>query len=112
MKTRLFFEGGVTKPIFLATDLRDHLPDERPHHYRDGYSMAKGAKCWVEANGRLPQSIAELVGDGAFDTAHFEYPTKVRSGGTSRTDVMMLLRNSVIAVEHKARESFDAEVRT
>jgi len=51
--TRLFFGEGVGRPIRIATDLVRYLRVDRRHHYRDGYSMAEAAKCWVQANARI-----------------------------------------------------------
>jgi hypothetical protein len=72
--------------------------------------MAELAECWLAANGRLPRSIANLVGTDIFETAHFEYPVKVWGGGTSMTDIMAFISDDLIAYEGKARESFDEEV--
>jgi len=106
-----FFGTGTQKPINHPTDIIRHLPPERRHHYRDGYSMAEAAKCWMAAHGQLPLRIAELVGNDTLETAHFEYGEKVWGGGTSMTDIMAFIPDSVIAVEAKYRESFDDEVR-
>jgi hypothetical protein len=110
-EARLFFGIGTTKPIHRATDLINNLEQHHRHHYREGYSMAEAAKCWVAANGRLPQSIAKLVGTDILDTAHFEYPVKVWGRGTSKTDIMAFIPDDLIAEEAKARETFDDEVR-
>jgi uncharacterized protein DUF6946 len=108
---RFFFGAGTTKPIYHANDLMKYLPQEKHHHYRDGYSMAESAKCWLAANGRLPPTIATLVGTDALDTAHFEYPVTVWGGGTSMTDIMAFTPGALLAVEAKAREALDEEVR-
>jgi hypothetical protein len=89
-KTRFFFGAGTTMPVDRATDLMNYLPQNKRHHYRDGYSMAESAKC----------------------SAHFEYPIVVWGGGTSMTDIMAFTPAAPVALEAKARESFDEEVRT
>src|SRR5215208_4696636 len=111
-ETRLFFGEGTTKPVLVATDLIGYLREDRRHHYRDGYSMAEAAKRWVQASGRLPQQIPELVGTDVITIAHFEYEVSVWGGGKSTTDILAFLPDGVIAIEAKARESFDDEVRT
>jgi Domain of unknown function (DUF6946) len=110
-KTRLFFGIGTTMPIHRATDLIGHLPQEKRHHYRDGYSMAEAAKCWMRAGGRLPQRVAALIGDDTLETAHFEYGVKVWGSGRSMTDIMAFIPGDLIAVEAKARERLGSEVR-
>src|SRR6516225_7072633 len=70
----LFFGFGKDRPVTVCTDVRDYLADDRKHHYRDGRSMAEASKCWCAANGSLPKSIAETVGNGELYAAHFEYP--------------------------------------
>ena len=109
-ETNLFFGHGTTRPIHLPTDLIGHLPLDRKHHYQDGYSMAEAAKCWVGAGGKLPPTLAGLVGSDTLITAHFEYETPVWGGGSSVTDIMAFVPDSVIAVEAKAREPFDQKV--
>jgi hypothetical protein len=89
--TKLFFGIGTAKPIDQPTDLLDYLPREQRHHYRDGYSMAEAAKCWVTANARLPTSIANLVGVDILQSAHFEYGVKVWGGGMSKTDILAFI---------------------
>src|SRR4029077_6257057 len=110
-KTRLFFGIGTTMPIHRATDLIGHLPQEKRHHYRDGYSMAEAAKCWMRGGGRLPQRVAALIGDDTLETAHFEYGVKVWGSGRSMTDIMAFIPGDLIAVEAKARERRASEVR-
>lgn len=105
-----FFGVGVKQPIKVPTDLKRHLPAERRHHYRDGYSMAEAAKCWMASRGRLPLRIAEVIGGDDLETAHFEYGLKVWGGGTSMTDIMAFIPDAVIAVEAKALESLDEQV--
>jgi len=109
---RLFFGGGTDRPVRVATDVRDYLPPDKCHQYAEGYSMAETAKAWLRANGCLPPSMANIVGDDRLETGHFEYPTKVWGGGLSMTDVMAFIPGSVIAVEGKVREPFDDEVST
>jgi hypothetical protein len=104
---KLFFGPGKDQPITVCTDVRDRLAYDRKYQYRDGYSMAEAAKCWVAAGGRLPPSIAALVGSDELIAAHFEYPTKVWGGGLAMTDVMAFVPNAVIAVEAKVDEPFD-----
>jgi hypothetical protein len=108
----LFFGFGKDRPVTVCTDVRDYLADDRKHHYRDGRSMAEASKCWCAANGSLPKSIAETVGNGELYAAHFEYPTKVWGNGTSMTDVMAFIPNGVIAIEAKVDEPFDELVST
>jgi hypothetical protein len=107
----LFFGEGTNRPVHKPTDLIQYLPEDRKHHYRDGFSMAETAKAWVGANGRLPPSIARIVGSDRLNSAHFEYPTAVWGGGISMSDVMAFVPGSAIAVEGKAREPFGEEVR-
>jgi len=111
LETRFFFGAGTTKPIYRATDLINYLPHDKRHHYRDGYSMAEAAKCWLAANGRLPPAIAALVGTDILETAHFEYEITVWGRGTSMTDIMAFAPEHPLAIEAKAREAFDDEVR-
>lgn len=103
---KLYFGNDKSRPIYEPTDLRAYLPPDKRHHYRDGYSMAEAAKCWVTAHGRLPSSIARLVGGDELEAAHFEYRVQVWGGGLSMTDVMAFIPNDLIAVEAKARETF------
>jgi len=107
----LFFGEGTIRQVHKATDLIQYLPEDRKHHYRDGFSMAETVKTWVRANGRLPPSIASIVGSDRLNSAHFEYPTAVWGGGISMSDVMAFVPSGVIAVEGKAREPFGEEVR-
>jgi hypothetical protein len=104
---KLFFGPGINQPVFAATDVRDYLPEDKKHHYSDGFSMAEAAKSWVAAEGYLPQAIAAVVETKELNAAHFEFPTKVWGRGTSMTDVMAFLPSSVIAVEAKVNEPFD-----
>ena len=106
-----FFGIGIRRPINRPTDIIRHLPPDKRHHYRDGYSMAEAAKCWMAASGRLPLRIAELVGAESLEAVHFEYGNSVWGGGTSMTDIMAFIPDAVIAVEAKAREALDEEVR-
>ena len=110
-ETRFFFGIGTRNPINRPVDIKRHLPKDRRHHYRDGYSMAEAAKCWMAARDRLPLRIAGLVGGDVLETAHFEYGESVWGGGTSMTDIMAFIPDAVIAVEAKAREMLDDEVR-
>jgi hypothetical protein len=103
----LYFGRYKSRPITVCTDLRDCLPADRKHHYRDGFSMAEAAKCWVAAGGCLPRSIAEVVGSRELIEAHFESPTKVWGHGTAMTDIMAFVPDGVIAVEAKVNERFD-----
>ena len=107
---RHFFGEGYAKPIRIATDLIGYLREDRRHHYRDGYSMAEAAKCWVQASGRLPDRIVGITGAHVLTAAHFEYEVVVWGGGKSTSDIMAFVPEGVIAVEAKARESFDHEV--
>jgi hypothetical protein len=109
-KCRLFYGNGKDSPVFRATDLIAYLRSDRRHHYRDGYSMAEAAKCWVHADGNLPASIVRAIGVKPLEAAHFEYEVGVWGGGTSTTDVMAFVPDGVIAVEAKVHEPFDEEV--
>ena len=102
----LFFGRERNLPVTDCTQLRDYLPAEKKHHYRCGYSMAEACKSWLAADGRLPCSIARVIGDRELIAAHFEYPTRVWGGGKSMTDVMAFVRDGVVAVEAKVNESF------
>jgi hypothetical protein len=104
---KLFFGVGTTRPISVATDVRDYLPADKKYHYRDGYSMAEAAKSWVSAGGYLPHEIAAVVGFNDLDSAHFEYPTSVWGGGIAMTDIMAFVPDGIIAVEAKVNEHFD-----
>jgi hypothetical protein len=106
----LYFGPGRNVLVTRPEDLKHCLPADKRHHYRNGYSMAEAAKSWVMAAGRLPPSLAAFVGGDALVSAHFEYPVKVWGGGTSMTDVMAFVPDGVIAVEAKARESFNEKV--
>jgi hypothetical protein len=106
----LFFGFGTERPIKLATDVRDYLPEEKKYQYQDGYSMAEAAKAWVRAGGSLPGKIAEIVGGSALNSAHFEYPTIVWGRGMAMTDVMAFSPGHVIAVEAKVNEPLDDKV--
>lgn len=72
--------------------------------------MAEAAKLWVAAGGNLPRQVADIIGSDALRSAHFEFPTTVRGGGRSMTDIMAFVPDGVIAVEAKARETFDEPV--
>jgi hypothetical protein len=74
--------------------------------------MAEAAKSWVSARGLLPPSLAQRIGSDVLESAYFEYLVNVWGGGSSMTDVMAFIPGSLIAVEAKARETFDDEVRT
>jgi hypothetical protein len=100
----LFFGKGKSTPVTRAEELRDLLPPDKQHHYRDGYSMAEAAKLWVSATGRVPPKIADIIGSDKLDSAHFEYLVYVWGGGMSMTDIMAFVPCGVIAVEAKARE--------
>lgn len=104
---RLFFGVGTDRPVSVCTDIRDYLSEDKRYHYKDGFSMAEAAKCWVAANGYLPPAIACVVGGNALIAAHFEYPTGVWGGGTAMTDIMAFVPNGVVAVEAKVNEPFD-----
>jgi hypothetical protein len=108
---KLFFGNDATRVIRVPTDLRSYLPADKRHHYRDGYSMAEAAKSWVNARGRLPSSLAKLVGSDLLQAAYFEYCVNVWGGGLSMTDVMAFIPDGLIAVEAKARETFDDHVQ-
>jgi Domain of unknown function (DUF6946) len=108
---KLFFGNDTKQIVRDPTDLRDYLPVDKKHYYRDGYSMAEAAKCWVAANGRLPASVATLVGADDLERAHFEYRVIVWGRGRSMTDVMAFVPDGVLALEAKARESLDNEIR-
>src|SRR5207237_7941293 len=95
------------RPVTVCIDVRDCLPEDRKHHYQDGFSMAEAAKCWVAAGEHLPRSIADVVGSDELIAAHFEYPTKVWGGGIAMTDIMAFVPNGVIAVEAKVNEPLD-----
>ena len=69
--------------------------------------MAEAEKSWVAAPGELPKTVAQVIGSPELERAHFEYPTGVWGGGTAMTDVMAFIPDGVVAVEAKARESFD-----
>lgn len=103
----LFFGNDTSRPVQQATDLAKYLPADKRHHYRDGYSMAEAAKCWVAAEGRLPPLVANLIGSDDLEAAHFEYRVTVWGRGLSMTDIMAFIPNGLIAVEAKARENFD-----
>ena len=105
-----YFGLGTDLPVSVATDIKLHLPAAKSHHYRNRFSMAELAKCWIAAHGQVPDSVAALVGSARLERAHFEYPVTVWGGGTSMTDLMAFLPDTVIAVEGKALESFDEEV--
>jgi hypothetical protein len=104
---KLFFGTSKNHPVTTATDVGNYFPRDRKHHYRDGFSMAEAAKCWVAAGGRLPSPIAAVVGTDEIESAHFEFPSIVWGGGTAMTDIMAFLSHSVIAVEAKMNEPFD-----
>lgn len=106
----LFYGPGTDKPVLIATDVRDFLPEKNKYQYRDGRSMAEAAKSWVTAAGFLPPSIASIVKTNVLESAHFEFPTPVWGGGIAMTDVMAYLPNCVIAVEAKVDEPFDEYV--
>jgi hypothetical protein len=106
-RNKLFFGRGETRSIIVCTDLRDCLPADKKHHFRDGFSMAEAAKSWVAAGGCLPPSIAKVVGSPELIAAHFEYPTEVWGGGTAMTDIMAFVPDGVVAVEAKMNEPFD-----
>ena len=103
----LYFGYGTDRPVINATDVQGYLEPAKKYQYRDGYSMAEAAKCWVSAAGFLPGSLAEIVGSNDLNTAHLEYPTKVWGGGMAMTDVMAFIPDGVIAVEAKVEEPFD-----
>jgi hypothetical protein len=103
----LFFGPDKTLPVKVCTDVRDNLPVDRRHHYRDGRSMAEAAKSWCNAGGRLPKKIGKIVGADTLIAAHFEFPTHVWGGGKAMTDVMAFVPDGVIAVEAKVDEPFD-----
>ena len=110
MKTgamKLFFGSGKTRPVLAATDVREYLQADRRYHYQDGYSMAEAAKSWTSAGEYLPSTIGAVIGNSEFNSAHFEFPTKVWGGGTAMTDVMVFLPDGVIAIEAKVNEPFD-----
>ena len=69
--------------------------------------MAEAAKCWCNADGRLPKKIGKIIGDDTLVSAHFEYPTQVWGGGKAMTDIMAFVPDGVIAVEAKVDEPFD-----
>lgn len=106
----LYFGAGTDCPVSIATDLQRYLPEDKKHQYRDAYSMAEAAKCWVAAGGFLPRDIEAIIGDRSLTSAHFEYPTRVWGRGMAMTDVMAFTPRTVIAVEAKVNERFDDEV--
>jgi hypothetical protein len=67
----LFFGAGKAHPVTYPTDVRDYLDDDKKHQFRDGYSMAQAAKCWVAAGGFIPESIATIMGSNELVSAHF-----------------------------------------
>ena len=69
--------------------------------------MAEAARCWVDAGGFLPPTIARVVGSNELIAAHFEYPTGVWGGGIAMTDIMAFIPDGVIAIEAKVNELFD-----
>jgi hypothetical protein len=103
----LYFGAGEQRPIEKAEDLAGLLPPGREHHFRDGYSMAEAARCWIAARPNLPATVAALAGSPSLLRAHFEDPTRVWGGGTAMADVMAFIPGAVIAVEAKVNESFD-----
>lgn len=104
---KLFFGSGKNRPMAVCTDVRDYLPENKRYQYKDGRSMPEAAKCWVAANGHLPESIAGVVGNSELISGHFEYPTPAWGGGISMTDIMAFVPNGVIAVQAKVDERFD-----
>jgi hypothetical protein len=109
-ETSLYFGNDVSIPVHVPTDVRDHLLPDKRYQFEPGRSMALAAESWVDAKGRLPKAIAEVVGSDGLVSAHFEYGVPVYGGGLSMTDVMAFTANAVIAVEAKARESFGSVV--
>ncbi len=103
----LYFGAGDDRPVRRAEDVQMYLPDARKHHYRDEFSMAEAAKCWVAAQPALPPSVVAVVGSPSLLRAHFEYPTRVWGGGTAMADVMAFVPDAVIAIEAKVNEPFD-----
>jgi hypothetical protein len=102
-ETSLYFGNDVSIPVHVPTDVYRY-------QFEPGRSMALAAESWVDAKGRLPKAIAEVVGSDGLVSAHFEYGVPVYGGGLSMTDVMAFTANAVIAVEAKARESFGSVV--
>jgi hypothetical protein len=72
--------------------------------------MALAAESWVNAKGRLPETIAKVVGSDVLVSVHFEYEVSVYGQGHSTTDVMAFTKDAVVAVEAKACESFGSVV--
>jgi hypothetical protein len=103
----LYFGAGTNHPVRISTDVRDNMPEDRRYHYKDKRSMAELAKCWLAANGFLPERISKIVGSKELIAGHFEYPTAVWGGGRAMTDMMAFMPDGVIAVEAKVDEPFD-----
>jgi len=107
---KLFFGPGKSKPLHAATDILEHLPKSRKHHYKEEFSMVEAANSWVSADPYLPSLIAAVVGSNELNSAHFEFPTPVWGGGIAMTDVMAFIPAGVVAVEAKVNERFDEVV--